>query len=117
MLKKLKRIIKDINKDQYSNLEKRVAEALDKLIICQNNLLSSSTPALAILEKEAHQRWYELALSEECFMRKRYRVTWVDCGDKNTKFFHRFMAARRAMNQIHYLFDDFGLRLDKLEDI
>ncbi|CAH2070140.1 unnamed protein product [Thlaspi arvense] len=89
LIKKLKMIkwtIKDINRDHFSNLEKRVSDTLHKLSTCQNNFLSSPTPALASLEREAHRIWSDLALAEERFLQQRSRVTWIECDDKNTVF-------------------------------
>ncbi|CAH2067775.1 unnamed protein product, partial [Thlaspi arvense] len=116
-LKALKSIIKTINREQYSNLQLRVLEALDKLTICQRNLLSSPTPAIAALEKEAHKDWMDLAVAEELFLHQRSRVTWVECGDRNTAFFHRYMAVRRSANQIHYILDSSGVKHETIQEI
>ncbi|XP_024004020.1 uncharacterized protein LOC112081493 [Eutrema salsugineum] len=88
-LKSLKQVIKDINREHFSDLELRVKEAHSELIDCQNRLLTSPSPLLASQEKQAHKRWMTLALAEEKILIQRSRVKWIECGDSNTAFFHR----------------------------
>lgn len=37
---------------------------------------------------------------EEIFWKQKSRVTWLNNGDKNTKFFHASVMQRRACNRI-----------------
>ncbi|KAG7588439.1 Reverse transcriptase domain [Arabidopsis suecica] len=110
-LKLLKRVIKDLNKEHFSDLEIRVKEAHSRLTQSQYNLLANPSPILAELEKKAHKDWLTLAMAEEKFLFQRSRVKWVDSGDCNSSYFHRMVSTRRAINQIHYLDDDEGLRI------
>jgi len=41
---------------------------------------------------------------EELFWYQKSREKWVQCGDRNTKFFHTMTMARRKRNKIHSLF-------------
>lgn len=116
-LKMLKPVIKEINKQHYSDLENRVKDAHSVLLQCQNNLLSNPSIFMATREKQAHKTWLALALAEEKFLLQRSRVRWSESGDSNTAYFHRIVASRRAVNQLHYLLDDAGQRLDSLEDV
>lgn len=54
-LKSLKGTIKELNRDNYSDFEKRVKEAHSHLIDCLNRLLGLPSLHLANLEKEAHK--------------------------------------------------------------
>lgn len=116
-LKFLKGTIRTFNKEHYSGLEKRVAQAYQHLKACQSNLLAAPSSYLAQLEKEAHQVWAKLALAEEKFLCQKSRVTWLKCGDSNSAFFHRMMAARRAMNEIHYLLDQAGRKIENIDEL
>lgn len=48
-LKSLKLVLKDLNRDHFSDLKNRVKEAQDHLIQCQSRLMSSSSPVLVRL--------------------------------------------------------------------
>ena len=116
-LKFLKGTIRTFNREHYSGLEKRVVQAAQNLKTCQNNLLAAPSSYLAGLEKEAHRSWAELALAEERFLCQKSRVLWLKCGDSNTTFFHRMMTARRAINEIHYLLDQTGRRIENTDEL
>ncbi|KAL1192639.1 hypothetical protein V5N11_031691 [Cardamine amara subsp. amara] len=116
-LKLLKRTIKSFSRENYSDLERRVSEASKILISCQNNFLMAHSPQLVALEKRAHSKWLELALAEERFLAQRARISWLAHGDCNSSFFHKMVASRRAGNQIHYLIDPSGRRIETQVDI
>ncbi|KAG7529879.1 Reverse transcriptase domain [Arabidopsis suecica] len=111
-LKILKRYIREFSKDNYSNLEKRVKEAHLVVLRLQQQLLSNPTPALALLEMKANEKWQVLLQAEESFLCQRSRITWLREGDLNTAYFHRITSARLAMNHIHFLVDNSGGRIE-----
>ena len=79
----LKSIIRTFSRENYSELEKRVNEAFEDLQSCQRLCLSSPSPAAAISEKTAHDKWHVLASAEESFLQQRSKVNWLgkwDCG-------------------------------------
>lgn len=88
-----------------------------RLTSCQNRLLTNPSSALAKLEKKSHKEWLALAEAEEKFLFQRSRVNWVESGDCNTAFFHRMVSSRRATNQIHFLEDLSGQRIDNSLDV
>ncbi|XP_010501556.1 PREDICTED: uncharacterized protein LOC104778826 [Camelina sativa] len=116
-LKLLKRVIKDLNKQFYSDLENRVKESQADLAFHQARFLANPSPQLATLERQAQQKWFELALAEEKFLMQRSRIKWVESGDCNSAYFHRMINSRMGMNQIHYLVDDSGQRLEEIPEI
>ncbi|CAA7030815.1 unnamed protein product [Microthlaspi erraticum] len=94
-----------------------VKEAHSRLLESQGNLLVNPTHLLAIREKETHKTWHTLSLAEERFLQQRSRVKWLESGDGNTAFFHKMVAQRRSTNQIHYLINSEGRRLDKIGEV
>ncbi|XP_024004813.1 uncharacterized protein LOC112081968 [Eutrema salsugineum] len=116
-LKSLKRVIKDINREYFSDLELRVKDAHSLLIDCQNRFLASPSPLLASEEKQAYNRWFSLAFAEEKFLLQKSRVKWIESGDGNTAFFHRMVAARHSANQIHYLVTGEGTKLNDMTEV
>ncbi|KAG7559476.1 Ribonuclease H-like superfamily [Arabidopsis thaliana x Arabidopsis arenosa] len=60
--------------------------------------------ALKDLRRELNQEYHH----EEQFWKQKSRLTWVDEGDRNTKFFHAVTKNIRAQNRIQKLVDDDG---------
>lgn len=55
----------------------------------------------------------ELLLArEEMFLHQRWRVRWLNYGDKNSSFFHASMVQRRQRNQIIQLQSEDGTWLN-----
>ena len=116
-LKFLKSIIRTFSRENYSELEKRVAEAFEELISFQRVLLSYLTSQAAINEKDAHLKWSALAKAEESFLYQRSRVNWLDKGDCGSAFFHRSIRSRLTQNQVLFLLDENDCVIDTKEGI
>lgn len=58
--------------------------------------------AMISLKQELNEEYHH----EEIFWKQKSRLTWMNNGDKNTKFFNAATKNRRAQNQIHCLVDD-----------
>lgn len=96
-LKELKNVIRTFSKE--TEIQKRVVEAYDHLLQCQQSFLSAPTSLEIVKEKEAHRKWRLLAKAEESFLRQKSRICWMEEGDKNSKFFHKSILSRQAQNQ------------------
>ncbi|KAG7546653.1 Zinc finger CCHC-type [Arabidopsis suecica] len=116
-LKFLKSFIRSFNKENYSGLEKRVAEAHERLIGLQNRTLANPTSDNAAEELEAERKWHLLQNAESAFLMQRVSIDWLKEGDSNSSFFHRMIASRKAQNHIHYLLDSADVRLESQNDI
>jgi hypothetical protein len=60
------------------------------------------------LLKLLSQRKVEILSIEEATWRLRSRAIWIEKGDKNTKFFHKFASQRSSHNTIWDLSDEDG---------
>ncbi|KAF3610438.1 hypothetical protein DY000_02049814 [Brassica cretica] len=98
-VKKLKLIKSDIrtfSRDNYSNLERRVQEAHNKLLSAQQNLLQWPSEATALIERSAMEEWQILSKAEERFLLQRSHINSIKGEDCNSAYFHRLIATRRA---------------------
>ncbi|XP_033129481.1 uncharacterized protein LOC117126159 [Brassica rapa] len=116
-LKLLKKCIKDYSKQNYSGIEKRTAQALEKLVNAQNIMLACPTTHNAEVELKEMRVWEELSTAETSFFFQRSRINWLTYGDGSSRLFHRYAASRQAINHIHFLVGDNGVRIDSLPAI
>lgn len=84
---------------------------------CQRSLVSNPSTYLDGLEKKAHKTWLTLVLPEEKFLHQRARVKWIESGDSNSNYFHRLIATRQATNQIHYLINQEGNKIENIKEV
>lgn len=99
-LKIIKRDLKNLNKDNFSNIQDRVRDANSLLKIAQVNSLNDPSSENFKEEKELHDRWEFLRTIEESYFRQRSRINWLREGDHNTSFFHRLTQVRNSINSI-----------------
>lgn len=116
-LKKIKMVVRDIAKENFSHIEKRVLQAEDDLRVCQIKSLDDPTPDNFEIERKVRTLWISLRLAEECFFRQRSRNKWLEGGDLNTQFFHSLMIFRNGSNAIKYLLRSDGSRSVSLEEV
>lgn len=98
--KKIKSVLKSLNKDNFSEIQKRVGEANCLLQIVQGQVLSTPTPELFEQEQLALQKWIFLRNIEEMYFRQRSRINWLKEGDQNTTYFFRIVQTRLNFNTI-----------------
>lgn len=116
-LRLLKKFIRDFSKANYSELEKRVSEAHARLLLRQAATLHDPSPSNAVLELDAQLKWQDLAAAEASFLLQRSRILWLGNGDAPTSYYHRMVNARKAINHIHFLTDDNGVRYENHSEI
>jgi hypothetical protein len=61
------------------------------------------------LRRHLKARSIGLAAIEKARIRQKSRLTYILCGDANTKFFHIHASSRRRKNYIHCLHTDEGM--------
>ncbi|KAH7850805.1 hypothetical protein Vadar_003220 [Vaccinium darrowii] len=80
-LRKLKSLLKDFNKEFYSDIHKRVALAHDELSILQTQCLALPYDVtLHESEKDALLKYTDLVAAKEDFNRQKSRVKWLALG-------------------------------------
>ncbi|CAH8263184.1 unnamed protein product [Arabidopsis lyrata] len=116
-LKQLKGPIKELMKDNFSDLEKRVIEAHSKLNGLQLLALNDPSPINIQNEISAKEVWLLLSLAEESFFKQKSRLRWLEEGDFNTSFFHKVSVARNAGNAIKFLLKPDGSLTSSLHEV
>ncbi|XP_039155815.1 uncharacterized protein LOC120287175 [Eucalyptus grandis] len=108
-LKTLKGRLKLLNKESFSDISTRTAEAMNALRITQHALHQDPTNiTFAELEKVQHRCFMDLKSQEESFYRQKSRIRWLQEGDRNTKFFHHSVSRRQLRNRILSIKDSSG---------
>ncbi|KAI9078231.1 hypothetical protein K1719_039845 [Acacia pycnantha] len=103
-----KRLI-EWNRREFPNF-KRVIELLRKeLSLCYaRNLNAEKLVEAEVLVKKIEEAWGK----EEMYWWQRSRISWLTCGDRNTKFFHSSVIQRRQRNKVLRLKDEAGVWME-----
>ena len=99
-LKYIKRSLKMLNKENYSNIQQRVQETYGLLQHAQVQALTDPTTQTFAEEHALNLKWQFLRQIEECFFQQKSRITWLREGDLNTAYFHRVCQARDSYNAV-----------------
>ncbi|KAI9109172.1 hypothetical protein K1719_019795 [Acacia pycnantha] len=102
------------SKTTFPNFRKAIEMLKGKLDRLNIGTLSEQTVKEAeTLTKQLEETWSQ----EEIYWWQKSRVSWLKCGDKNSKFFHNSVIQRRQRNKILRLKDEGGLWLEEREEI
>lgn len=116
-LKTLKRPLKSLCKEKFSNIERKVIEANEEILSLQLDVLNQPSASNVLLERDAREKWLFFRQAEESFFRQRSRIKWLEDGDFDTKFFHFVTKARNASNAIKYLRRVDGSKTNSLQEV
>lgn len=100
-LKDLRKELIGLNREAYMDITSRVNTARVKLEQVQTTL--QQDPFNTILQNEERDLYSQLktlSANEEEVLRQKSRVTWVQLGDGNTRYFHSICRERKAKNAI-----------------
>jgi len=115
-LRLLKCKLKQLNKESFSDLSMRTAEARRALQATQDAMqVDPRNSILAETEKQQIQVFADLRLQEKSFYRQKSRVRWLKDGDLNTKFFHQVVNKRHLQNRIILVTNEDITTLDSSE--
>jgi len=73
------------------------------------NLRNSRDPAALAEFRRVENQLSRLEAQEDVFWRQRAKQHWLKGADANTKFYHRYVSARRKKNYFHRLKNDVGV--------
>ncbi|XP_039012427.1 uncharacterized protein LOC120141701 isoform X1 [Hibiscus syriacus] len=116
-LKRLKPILKALNKRCYSDVSKKVADKREQLEKQQIVILTGGNSSDMENERKLGQELNELEKAERLFYQQKAKVDWLLDGDQCTKFFHSQVAVKRKKNTIRVLVDDDGNKLETFDSM
>ncbi|XP_056857638.1 uncharacterized protein LOC130506964, partial [Raphanus sativus] len=99
-LKNIKRSLRNLNKENFSNIQQRVIESYRLLQLVQVHALTDPTPETFAAKRDQNMQWQFLRQIEECYFMQKSRITWLREGDFNTTYFHRVCQVRASFNAI-----------------
>jgi len=112
-LKNLKQVLKIWNQTQFGNIfEHRKKLEQQMCSLQQNIILEGRTKELAQQEQTLWTENEARKQQEEILWRQKSRIRWLKEGEKNTKFFHRSTIQRRMHNNIAFINNRQGERLE-----
>lgn len=98
--KLVKGVLKQLNRENFSNIQVRVLETNSLLQNVQVQALQTPSPRLFEEERQLHEKWIFLRQIEESYFRQKSRVNWLNEGDQNTAYFFRIFQTRASYNTI-----------------
>lgn len=107
-LKQIKRDLKLLNRENYSQIQERVNETYSLLKCVQVKALTDPSPQNFQEERDLHQKWVFLREIEEAYFRQKSRINWLREGDFNTTYFHRICQVRASYNAIRAFLTEGG---------
>lgn len=99
-LKNIKRPLKSLHKESFSDIQKRVCETNSLLKMVQVQAMANPSTILFTEERELQEKYHFLRGIEESFFHQKSRVNWLRLGDHNTPFYQSVAAARASQNSI-----------------
>eukprot|EP00253_Pinus_taeda_P017956 PITA_17956 len=117
-LKSLKQVLKNWNHTQFDNIFEHRKKLEQQMCTLQQKIIMEGRT-----EDRVHQEqilWTEIETrrqQEETLWRQKSRNRWLKEGEKNTKFFHRSTIQRRMHNNIAFISNRQGEKLEKHEEM
>ncbi|XP_062112572.1 uncharacterized protein LOC133823736 [Humulus lupulus] len=113
-LKRIKKLLKEINKSEIGDIQAAHARSYQALIVCQAELTQNP---LITKEKEARTKYNERNATYLSFLQQKAKLHWMKDGDDNTSLFHTSIWTRKAMNRIYSIKDMDGVWVDKPDQV
>ncbi|CAH1428537.1 unnamed protein product [Lactuca virosa] len=107
--KKLKPPIRKLRK-QLGNLSHKVKALRIELEIAQEQLDREPDNEEISVEHAVYLEEFTKALcEEECLLRQKVKLNWLKEGDRNNKYYHKFIKERQSINKINSITDEDGV--------
>ncbi|XP_062075600.1 uncharacterized protein LOC133779685 [Humulus lupulus] len=108
-LKRLKQVLKSINKEGFSDLQQQALEAKNTLLELQGRInIDPLNSHLLLEEQSAREKFIKLSKAYSLFLAQKAKITWAKNGDDNTAIFHASLRARRIHNRVSSIEDAQG---------
>eukprot|EP00253_Pinus_taeda_P035742 PITA_35742 len=117
-LKNLKYVIKVWNRTNFGNIQEKHSQLEQQMHILQQTLiLEGRSEEQAQQEQILWNQIEEHRKQEEILWRQKSRINWLKEGGKNIKFFHKATIQRRMHNNITFIKNQQGERIEEHEDM
>uniref|UniRef100_A0A803Q0L9 Reverse transcriptase domain-containing protein n=1 Tax=Cannabis sativa TaxID=3483 RepID=A0A803Q0L9_CANSA len=93
----------------FFGFQSRIKQA--QLALEQARNSEDTSPESYSRQKALQANLDSLLFKEETYWRQRSRIQWLNLGDKNTRFFHKFASNRKRSNRIDSLTSEDGTKL------
>ncbi|XP_071729357.1 uncharacterized protein [Rutidosis leptorrhynchoides] len=113
VVKKLKALKKDLNRLnwQHGNIFTKVKELKGKLKLCQVEVDAHPIDRARKVEAVKVLNAYKEASKDELnILKQKVRLKWLEDGDKNSKYFHGILKARKSKNRVESICNEQGQR-------
>ncbi|XP_059064902.1 uncharacterized protein LOC131856952 [Cryptomeria japonica] len=106
-LKEVKHKLLDWNKKKFKHVfeeKSRIEKGLETInnVVMQNRMTCETYEA----EKKLLCEYEGIMAREEIYWKLKSRETWLEDGDRNTRFFHNSVKMKRAANKITHIIND-----------
>ncbi|XP_062113962.1 uncharacterized protein LOC133824968 [Humulus lupulus] len=117
-LKRLKQVLKSINKEGFSDLQQQALEAKNTLLELQGRInIDPLNSHLLLEEQSAREKFIKLFKAYSLFLAQKAKITWAKNGDDNTAIFHASLRARRIHNRVSSIEDAQGIWCDTPDSV
>ncbi|XP_024155775.1 uncharacterized protein LOC112163733 [Rosa chinensis] len=96
------------NTNVVGNIFRKKRKLLARITGIQESLCKKHNPFLLNLEEDLIREYEQIRDQEAVYWQQKSRVTWLQNGDRNTKFFHLSTMVRRRRNKIEGLLNQSG---------
>ncbi|XP_074290732.1 uncharacterized protein LOC141617430 [Silene latifolia] len=117
-LKYLKGLLKNLNKNDFDDVENNAARARMYLESIQEKLrIDPQNPELIQMEIDAASSVRFLEEACYTFLVQKSKVTWVDKGDSNIRYFHSVIKTRQVRRKVMKIEDSKGVLCEDNDQI
>ncbi|XP_039025941.1 uncharacterized protein LOC120159418 [Hibiscus syriacus] len=107
-MKRLKPVLKELNRNFFSDISARVAAKMAELEFVQLSILYGSHQFGVEEEKKIHVDLVDLEVAELDFYKQRVKIHWLQEDNMSTKFFHQMVESKKKRNTIRVIRSENG---------
>uniref|UniRef100_A0A803QI18 DUF4283 domain-containing protein n=1 Tax=Cannabis sativa TaxID=3483 RepID=A0A803QI18_CANSA len=108
-LRRFKTVLKQINRTDFSKIQKAETAARTQLAEIQGDLNQNpGNEDLMMQEQMVREKYAEISKAYASFMTQKAKINWAKFGDDNSHLFHASLKLRRIQNKIFSTKDEYG---------